>query len=602
MHAQFFATWFPQSLPKWILAFARMTKKGSGMTANSAGMTEKGCQSDFTFKPLHPDANQDPVIKTTKHPLSSFSLLYYVNKLCLLIMLVGLGVILSPNSAYAACSNPAGVEGEQVFNSTYRNMQFCNGTDWIAMGYVRGPGIACAAPWGGTIDSGAEVIAFENATVPFGNVCNGETRICDEGSLSGSFTNQTCTVATSSSCNLPWSGSINDGQSVTAYLSYNSSCSTTETRTCNNGVLSGSYQYNSCAPGALANGVYGWASGPNTAQIGGASESAGVPTPVVMPSGVAYFTDMTADGNIHCGFGNNGVLYCMGMHAGNGTSTFQANHDAVDLPSGVTSYQSVSLGQQGGCAEGNNNRVYCWGLNGSTGVSKFGNGDTTPRIYSPVLIPFPPGVTRFVQHDSAGWTNHYLGNDGNIYSSGAGSQGMLGNSTNTDTTTLVQVTKPSGVSSWTDIYAGSWHMCAKANTGSIYCWGMNDSGSGGQLGNGNTVNQNRPVPVLMPSGVSTFTTIALNTSSSCAIAPNEELYCWGHADTTKTRPTLIPRPAGVTGWADAEGGNSYMTLLTNDGRVFNFRPYNSTFTAYPSLTNVTDISAGTFTIHAVQGP
>lgn len=165
MHAQFFPKWFPKSLPK----------------------------------SLHPDANQDPVIKTTKHPLSSFSLLHYVNRLCLLIMLVGLGVILSPHSAYAACSNPAGEEGEQVFNSTYRNMQFCNGTDWIAMGYVRGPGIACAAPWGGTIDSGAEVIAFENATVPFGNVCNGETRICDEGSLSGSFTNQTCSVSAADS-------------------------------------------------------------------------------------------------------------------------------------------------------------------------------------------------------------------------------------------------------------------------------------------------------------------------------------------------------------------------------------------------------------------
>jgi hypothetical protein len=36
--------------------------------------------------------------------------------------------------ARAACSNPAGAEGNQVYNTTYHVMQFCNGTDWVAMG------------------------------------------------------------------------------------------------------------------------------------------------------------------------------------------------------------------------------------------------------------------------------------------------------------------------------------------------------------------------------------------------------------------------------------------------------------------------------------
>ena len=36
-------------------------------------------------------------------------------------------------AAHAACTNPAGVEGNQVYNSTHKVMQFCDGTSWRAM-------------------------------------------------------------------------------------------------------------------------------------------------------------------------------------------------------------------------------------------------------------------------------------------------------------------------------------------------------------------------------------------------------------------------------------------------------------------------------------
>ncbi|PIZ30938.1 MAG: hypothetical protein COY40_03360 [Alphaproteobacteria bacterium CG_4_10_14_0_8_um_filter_53_9] len=38
-----------------------------------------------------------------------------------------------PALAHAACSNPTGDEGTQVYNSTFKVMQFCNGTDWVSM-------------------------------------------------------------------------------------------------------------------------------------------------------------------------------------------------------------------------------------------------------------------------------------------------------------------------------------------------------------------------------------------------------------------------------------------------------------------------------------
>ena len=35
--------------------------------------------------------------------------------------------------SYADCINPAGIEGDQVYNSTHKTMQFCDGTNWYSM-------------------------------------------------------------------------------------------------------------------------------------------------------------------------------------------------------------------------------------------------------------------------------------------------------------------------------------------------------------------------------------------------------------------------------------------------------------------------------------
>lgn len=50
--------------------------------------------------------------------------------LSVFVLIITLAV---PFEAYADCSNPAGVEGEQIFNDTYKVMQFCNGTEWHSM-------------------------------------------------------------------------------------------------------------------------------------------------------------------------------------------------------------------------------------------------------------------------------------------------------------------------------------------------------------------------------------------------------------------------------------------------------------------------------------
>ena len=101
---------------------------------------------------------------------------------------------------------------------------------------------------GQTLDHGASTIAYQSSHVPYGSSCQAQERRCNDGSLSGAYTEASCTVDSPKSCD--WNGqSIVHGQSVTAYQSSRvaagANCAS-ETRTCNNGQLSGNFVAQNC--------------------------------------------------------------------------------------------------------------------------------------------------------------------------------------------------------------------------------------------------------------------------------------------------------------------------------------------------------------------
>jgi len=54
--------------------------------------------------------------------------------------------------------------------------------------------VDCPLPWGGDIPHNDDVTAYQTASVPFGNSCVSENRECDNGDLSGSYEYENCTV------------------------------------------------------------------------------------------------------------------------------------------------------------------------------------------------------------------------------------------------------------------------------------------------------------------------------------------------------------------------------------------------------------------------
>jgi hypothetical protein len=105
---------------------------------------------------------------------------------------------------------------------------------------------------GQNIAHGQSVVAYQNGSVAYGEECQKQVRVCTNGTLSGTYSHASCEAGLPKSC-LFNGRSIAHGEQVTAYLnpseSYGHECSV-QTRTCNNGVLSGTYNYEACTVGA----------------------------------------------------------------------------------------------------------------------------------------------------------------------------------------------------------------------------------------------------------------------------------------------------------------------------------------------------------------
>lgn len=155
------------------------------------------------------------------------------------------------------------------------------------------------------------------------------------------------------------------------------------------------------------------------------------------------------------------------------------------------------------------------------GASYRGQSDTPVPVKG---LPSRVAVTELVS--GFGDVGALLAN-GQYYDWGNNAEGQLGNGTTSTSPTAKpqHVSLPGPVA---QVYQGgsapgNGQTLAMLADGSLYAWGSN---SFGQLGTGNTVNEDSPVPFSPPAGV-TYVALASGGATSYAIDTHGHVWAWG---------------------------------------------------------------------------
>lgn len=230
-----------------------------------------------------------------------------------------------------------------------------------------------------------------------------------------------------------------------------------------------------------------------------------------------------AAGSTHaCGIAN-GSVYCWGTSSSGalglgGTTQARVPTAVTGGDLGTQVVADVTAGGDFTCAVAASGKAYCWGL-GTNG--QLGNGSqssaTTPRAVSSLS-----GITSI----SAGTAHACAIAAGKAYCWGQGASGQLGNGAFSQKESPDAVRTDGVLSGRTvaTVAAGGAHSCVVAD-GLAFCWGSN---ANGQLGNGSTTSVNTPIAVdvsgvLMGRRVSQ---LAAGGAHTCAIADGKA-FCWG---------------------------------------------------------------------------
>lgn len=259
-------------------------------------------------------------------------------------------------------------------------------------------------------------------------------------------------------------------------------------------------------------------------------------------AGEANTCALTVDGDVYCwGWGNHG-------RNGNGTGeTFGDNEVPADLPAldlgdvpviqislsagppTVLSFTNPNSSVSGhACALRQDGAVYCWGENyyGQLGYGNTANvgDDETPASVGPVdLGGFVTQIAVGGRHTCALFQAGTVKCWGGSFALGYGNSDAIGDDELPSTVGFVDL----GPGVVTQISAGTSHMCAVFDDGSLSCWG---SGAGGALGYGNSEmigDDEKPVAAGRVDVGGPVVAVSAGDDHTCVLDSQGRIKCWG---------------------------------------------------------------------------
>jgi alpha-tubulin suppressor-like RCC1 family protein len=169
-----------------------------------------------------------------------------------------------------------------------------------------------------------------------------------------------------------------------------------------------------------------------------------------------------------------------------------------------------------------------------------------------------------LEYEKAGaWPKRVLPR--NLYAWGSNAYGQLGDSTNTNRSSPVQV---GALNNWLQAAAGYQLTAVVKNNGTLWSWGRN---SNGQVGDGTVVNRSSPVQI---GAATTWSKVSVGSQHSLAVRSTGELYGWGLNDSGGVGDgTVVNRSSPVqigslTNWLKVAGGGYHSASVKTNGTLW----------------------------------
>ena len=209
------------------------------------------------------------------------------------------------------------------------------------------------------------------------------------------------------------------------------------------------------------------------------------------------------------------------------------------------------------------NLLFSWGRN-SYGRLGINSSDSEYFADSPVKINL---IEEWKGIAAGPVCSLAIKNDGTLWSWGRNTDFMLGIGSTASITRSSPVQVGSD-STWKSVKAGSSHVLALKEDGSLWTWG---NGASGRLGLGNTVSRSAPARIGL---LSDWSSIATGATQSLAIKTDGSLWAWGSGQDgqlglgdTINRSSPV-RVGSLSDWLSVSGGFIFSLAIKTDGTLW----------------------------------
>ena len=475
--------------------------------------------------------------------------------LCLFMLNAGL----QPATSHAACSNPAGVAADIVYNSSAKIFQYCDNTNWIRMNQVPGSGSgSCDLGTSGTVPEGT---LFYNQDYRTLSGCAGSTNSAIGSTEERSGWKQ-ISAGGVHSCGIKLDDTLYCwGSNADGRTGLNTSTGDSLVPE----PVSGGGSWKQVVAGVnyscgikSDDTLYCWGSN-SYGQLGDNSTTNRlIPTPV---NGGGTWKHVSAKFSHTCGIKSDNTLHCWGLNenGGTGLNTTTGNTLVPTEIDGGGSWKLVSTGQNHSCGIKSDDTLYCWGWNI---FGQVGNNSITDRLVPTAVF----GGGTWKQVGTGGLITCGIKSNDSLHCWGSNSFGQVGDNSIID---RIVPTAVSGGGTWKHVAVGDTHNCGIKSDDSLNCWGSN---SRGQVGD-STSGTDRLVPTAISNGGSWIKASA-GTQLSCAIKSDKTLLCWGNNSNgqignNSSQKQLAPAPVSGGGmWKHVAAGAAFSCGIKSDDSLY----------------------------------